>query len=59
MDAAVGGVGGAVFPAHAGVSPKGLDDVADKTGFPRTRGGEPARGVTTRVAAGFSPHTRG
>ena len=48
-----------LFPAHAGVIL--LSSVPTRCGlaFPRTRGGDPHRGIGLAVQAHFSPHTRG
>ena len=48
-----------VFPAHAGMSPIGIECHPAATGFPRTRGDEPVRTLASLVRIGFSPHTRG
>ena len=48
-----------VFPAHAGVSPRGTPARTGPGCFPRTRGGEPNIYQTPYDRAAFSPHTRG
>ena len=49
----------AVFPAHAGMSPGGIEIAQLLAGFPRSRGDEPLRRLWLRLYAPFSPLTRG
>ena len=50
---------GIVFPAHAGMSRRGVSSGDALKSFPRTRGDEPAFSVYRYQAVAFSPHTRG
>ncbi len=48
-----------VFPARAGMDRVVVRQRDKRGGFPRTRGDGPARRLSTRVGARFSPHARG
>ena len=48
-----------LFPAHAGVIPRGLDNAYRARTFPRTRGGDPYYVPQFANLGDFSPHTRG
>ena len=48
-----------LFPAHAGVIPSTVADLADLRTVPRTRGGDPLTLLQIAEAVGCSPHTRG
>ena len=48
-----------VFPARAGMSRRMSPSAWSFTGFPRTRGDEPARVQEVSLVSMFSPHARG
>ena len=48
-----------VFPARAGVIPVHGSPVKSGSGFPRTRGGDPAPTGGSVTISPFSPHARG
>ena len=50
---------GGVFPAYAGMFPKGLGMGTVAVSFPRIRGDVPAGHAKRNRAVWFSPHTRG
>ena len=49
----------AVFPAHAGMFPTGVDRGKRRVGFPRARGDVPFKSGLTAFSMRFSPRTRG
>ena len=48
-----------VVPAHAGVILVSLLMLSTLKSGSRTRGGDPAKGITRQLAVGWFPHTRG
>ena len=48
-----------VFPAYAGMFPRGITTACGSNSFPRIRGDVPSRKPGGLVKAKFSPHTRG
>ncbi len=48
-----------LFPALAGVIPTSDANAAEKSTFPRTRGGDPFTPVGELAVGTFSPHSRG
>ncbi len=51
--------GDKLFPAHAGMNRRQMQEIAYKGAVPRTRGDEPGDTTTCRKSIDCSPHTRG